>query len=311
MVEIRDRFKAGLLGVACGDALGATVEFMHPQEIRAQYGVLREIVGGGWLGLEPGQVTDDTEMMVAVAKGIIEAPSNPIEAIGREFIKWLESGPIDVGATCALAIQIAICQKEEGVLNWSAVSKEVRQSLGERTAGNGALMRTLPVALAYHSDLPRLRDVSGRIALMTHPSLKAVNSCVLYCEMVAGLLAGKRKAEMFSWASERARELGMGAIFGDGARVIEPEGAISGYTIDTLQAALWAFQTGEDAEDVIVLAANLGGDADTVAAIAGGLAGVYYGELPQRWLDVLDHGVRGELEGLAENLVSLAGGIES
>lgn len=299
MVSMRDRIKAGLLGVACGDALGATVEFMHPREIREQYGVLREIVGGGWLKLDPGQVTDDTEMTFAVAQGIVESPDDPVPAIGARFIGWFEGGPIDVGGTCGLAIRIAIIKRKEGALNWSDVSEEVWRTLKHQAAGNGALMRTLPVALAYHRDPERLRVMAHNVAAMTHPAPEAIKSSVLYCRMVADLLAGRSKEEAFSRAGEWARHEGLGAVFGGGNRVIEPEGDVSGYSIHTLQAALWAFQTGRDTEDVIVRAANLGGDADTVAAIAGGLAGVYYGDVPERWVEALDPVTRNEIERLA------------
>ncbi|RAK20382.1 ADP-ribosylglycohydrolase [Anoxybacillus vitaminiphilus] len=88
-----DRIKGGLFGVAIGDALGATTEFMSAEEIRGTYGKVTDIIGGGWLDLLPGEVTDDTAMTIAVAKGIIRNKENPIAAIGEEFLKWYKTNP--------------------------------------------------------------------------------------------------------------------------------------------------------------------------------------------------------------------------
>ena len=102
---IMDRARAALLGVAVGDALGATTEFMTPAEIRDRYGVLREIVGGGWLKLAPGQVTDDTEMTLCVARGIVRSGRWALGPIADRFAHWLSGEPADVGATCRRGIE--------------------------------------------------------------------------------------------------------------------------------------------------------------------------------------------------------------
>ena len=86
-IDTQDRIRGALYGVAVGDALGAPLEFMTAEEILAKYGApVREMVGGGWLSVVPGEVTDDTQMTLAVAEGIAENPENPIPAIGRRFI---------------------------------------------------------------------------------------------------------------------------------------------------------------------------------------------------------------------------------
>ena len=104
----KDRIRGALYGVAVGDALGAPLEFMTAEEILSKYGApVREMVGGGWLSVVPGEVTDDTQMTLAVAEGIIENPENPIPAVGRRFIDWHDSAPKDIGNTCRDAIQSA------------------------------------------------------------------------------------------------------------------------------------------------------------------------------------------------------------
>ena len=106
-----DRMRGALYGLACGDALGATTEFMSAAEIRDRYGPdgVHDLVGGGWLHLPPGATTDDTAMALCVAEGIAAAGRDAplpaiVDAVGERFVRWYESRPPDVGATVARAI---------------------------------------------------------------------------------------------------------------------------------------------------------------------------------------------------------------
>ena len=139
-LTVEDRAMAAFLGFAIGDALGATVEFMTKGEIAAQYGVHREIVGGGWLRLEPGQVTDDTQMALALGRSIIRRGDLDTRDVCEEFAAWLKTGPADVGNTCRRGIRRYI------------VHGTVEGSFSEGDAGNGAAMRVLPLALATFGD---------------------------------------------------------------------------------------------------------------------------------------------------------------
>ena len=105
--DIRNRIAGALYGVAIGDALGAPLEFMSKEEISRKHGRVTEMIGGGWLNVVPGEITDDTQMTLAVAEGIIEGPDNPIQAIGKRFIEWARSGPKDIGGTCSMSIRWA------------------------------------------------------------------------------------------------------------------------------------------------------------------------------------------------------------
>src|SRR5689334_14093509 len=138
--DVRDRARAAFLGLALGDALGATVEFMQPGEIRAQHGVHRDLVGGGWLRLRPGAVTDDTAMSLCIAQAIDAVGGWSARAVADTFAAWLRSGPADVGNTCRRGIQRYLL---EGTL-------EAPPNDGD--AGNGAAMRMLPVALLTLAD---------------------------------------------------------------------------------------------------------------------------------------------------------------
>jgi ADP-ribosyl-[dinitrogen reductase] hydrolase len=290
------RYLGALLGLAAGDALGVTIEFMSRDEVRRRYPAgHREIIGGGPFGFAAGEWSDDTAMALAVARGIIESPAAPVDAVGRHFQEWFSGHPPDVGNTCRLALQT---HRRTG--SWAETTVAVARELGDRAAGNGALMRTLPTALACGPDLA----MAVRIGRMTHPHPESDAAVAAYHRMVDSLLAGHSKADALLAALSAAGPLS-GRLQAVTART-EGEIRATGYVVDTLEAAIWAFLTTDSLEDCIVTAVNLGDDTDTVGAVAGGLAGAHYGvkALPRRWSTALRH--RTELEETAEQLYSLS-----
>lgn len=133
---LAEKARAAYLGMAIGDALGATVEFMTPKEIQFQYGVHRDITGGGWLRLRAGQVTDDTTMALALGNAILGAGRVDALAAATAFDAWMRGKPVDIGNTVRRnLIQFRKTGRPEAVAC-------------EHDAGNGAAMRVLPVALA-------------------------------------------------------------------------------------------------------------------------------------------------------------------
>lgn len=302
----------GLYGLAVGDALGAAVEFVSRDQIRARYGTLREIVGGGWLNLRPGEWTDDTEMMLAVAEGVLADPDKPVPRIGKAFLRWRVSGPPDVGSTIR-----AVFQTYDRLKDWHRAAEEVHARTG-MTAGNGALMRTLPLAFAY-SGVVDLYMRCMEVARMTHWDPEAGLTCFLYCCTVQGILGGARFLEAYGNALAALRKVAPPGEMGEVAFALAdrlagvvswPENRLrpTGYTVDTLACALWCAVNTKSFEEAIVRAVNLGGDADTVGAVAGGLAGVMYGydAIPQRWLSKFDSSQRARLDAAAEDFVRLA-----
>ena len=134
--SVLERALGAYLGFAVGDALGATVEFLTKGEIREKYGLHRKMIGGGWLHLAPGQVTDDTEMALCLGRSLARRQDFDIKDVCDEFAAWLKTGPVDVGNTCRRGIRRYITNgTTEGVYC-------------EGDAGNGAAMRNLPVAMA-------------------------------------------------------------------------------------------------------------------------------------------------------------------
>ncbi len=287
--DVRDRARAAFLGLALGDALGASVEFMTPAEIRATHGVHHEIAGGGWLHLRPGAVTDDTDMSLCLARALDAAAGWDLRGIADRFAAWLRSGPADVGSTVRRGIRRYLL---EGTLAGTP---------GDGDAGNGAAMRMVPVALATLADRPLLARRAIEQARLTHHHPLSDAACVHVGELLHLACLALSKARLRSASQELAQRLPPFRF--------EPYGGLSsGYVVDTLQTVLHFFHATGGFEECVVAVVNQGGDADTTGALAGAVAGAYYGpgELPARWLGRLDPGVRAEIERMADRLVALS-----
>lgn len=299
---MRDKIKGALYGVAIGDALGAPLEFMSREQIARKHGRVTEMVGGGWLSVEPGEITDDTQMTLAVAEGIAEDPRDPIKEIGKRFINWIMSGPKDVGNTCSLSIRGAILhghQEAPGEDEWFKASKYTSAINGGRSGGNGALMRTAYPGL-YYNTLDEAIRITEKAAKMTHWDDLSTLACNLYTEMIYLLTKGGNKAqgkEVITHVIETNR-LAMAYFILEAGEGLNP----TGYVVDSFKCALHSIFKTDSFEEAIIDAANLGGDADTIAAITGGLAGAIYGynEIPQRWIQALASETRAQLDRLID-----------
>ena len=279
MNKLHDKIRGALYGVAVGDSLGGPVEFMSAEEIQSKYGKFTEMTGGGWLDLAPGEGTDDTAMTLAVAEGIVKNPKDPVPAIGKLFIKWLETEPRYIGPTCANAISHAKRSKAKTTADWLNCSLQVDRQRRGMTAGNGALMRTVYVGLYYDNAYDRAVKARN-IAKMTHWSEESAQICHEYVELINDAL--EEGAIYCEWPEKMAKP--------------------TGYVRDSYECALYAINCSADFEDAVINAVNLGGDADTIGAIAGGLAGALHGysQIPERWIKALDEDVKKRLDYLAE-----------
>lgn len=289
--SLLDRARGAYLGFAIGDALGATVEFLTPREIQAQYGVHEHIVGGGWLRLKPGQITDDTQMSLALGDAILEAKGWDLQCVAEHFLAWLKTKPVDVGNTCRRGI---VRYLHQGTL----VSP-----YSDGDAGNGAAMRNLPVVLATLGDDDAFARWSLEQAHFTHNHpLSDVATLTLGC-MTRALLKGEGK--------DQARQLADALVAGHRNFRFDPyPKRATGYVVDTVQTVCHAFFTSDSFEACLVKTVNLGGDADTTGALAGMLAGACYGEgaIPFRWLRRLDKSARVGIESQVEALLDLGAG---
>jgi ADP-ribosyl-[dinitrogen reductase] hydrolase len=292
--DLLSRATAAYLGLALGDALGATVEFMTPREIVAHHGVHQRIVGGGWLGLRPGQVTDDTTMSLALGNAILDQGGVDALTAARAFDAWMRAKPIDIGNTV-----------RRGVLNFRKTgAPEV--AFSEHDAGNGAAMRVLPAALATlgasESEIRRACRAQAWVTHNNHLSDAATEELAM---MVQAALLGADKNLILHQHAHPLASRHPEFTFRSVRQMQNP----SGYIADTLVAVFQAFFDTDDFESCLIDVVNRGGDADTTGAIAGMLAGALYGEagLPFAWLGVLDSGVRAACEYQARALIGLAG----
>jgi ADP-ribosyl-[dinitrogen reductase] hydrolase len=292
-LPLHDRASAAYLGLAVGDALGATVEFLTPNEIRHQIGVHRDITGGGWLRLKAGQVTDDTTMALALGKAILARGSVEAQAAAEAFDAWMRAKPVDIGNTVRRNL---VYFRKTG-------NPEAPAS--EHDAGNGAAMRVLPVALACYGQPENTTISASRAqAHVTHHNTLSDAACETLILMVQDFLAGRDAIEV---EHDRAAKLvSEHPTFAyDKKRRENP----SGYVVDTMQAVLQSFFATETFEDCLIDVVNRGGDADTTGAIAGMLAGARYGleAIPKRWLKAIDEKISSQCSDQAATLLALAG----
>ena len=292
MNDCADRAVAAYLGLAIGDALGATVEFMSAREIEHEYGVHERMVGGGWLKLKPGQVTDDTTMALALGKSILDSGGIHAHAIAQAFDAWMRAKPVDIGNTVRRGL---LAFRSTGV---PAVS------LSEHDGGNGAAMRVLPVALATLGQSEQAVREACRIqAHVTHhhPLSDAATECLAL--MVQDAVQG---ADLNHLLHRHAYPLAgehPAFVFRTRQRRDNP----GGYIVETVQAVFQALFNTDGFRACLVDAVNRGGDADTTGAIAGMLAGALYGTaaIPADWLKVLDPAVREACTEQAERLIEM------
>ena len=280
-LEVEDRARGTLLGLAVGDAVGTTVEFRE----RGTFKPLTDMVGGGPFKLQAGQWTDDTSMALCFADSLLtQGAFDPVDQLER-YARWRREGYLsstgrcfDIGGTVSEALR-----------TFERSGNPRSGPTSPNRAGNGSIMRLAPVVLAFHPDRIAIDRYAAESSVTTHGAPEAVASCRILGGIVGAMLAGDGKAEALStvrpadWMSPRLRQIAAAEYRGNGAEEVRG----SGYAVDSLEAALWSFERTESFEAAILLAANLGDDADTTAAVCGQLAGAFYGAsgIPARWRD--------------------------
>jgi len=296
-----DRAEGVLLGLACGDALGRPVEFKSPREIEGRHGQLTEMVGNGTWSQPAGIITDDTEQALCIARSLNEYRKFDPADIATRFVQWYETGPFDIGIMTRKslqALQSGDSWEQAGELVW-------KNSQEGENAGNGSVMRSPPLALMFFDEPKRLIESSRHCSRITHADPRCTYGCAVLNLTIAGIL--RDESSPLETALDKVRKDAPNELIEALDVVVHgdaPSLSTSGYVIDTLQTALHDGLGGADAEDAIVTAVNRGGDADTIGAITGAVAGARFGaeSLPARWVAALDE--RDELEGLAAGLVN-------
>ena len=279
-----ERYLGCLLGLACGDAVGTTVEFKP----RGSFEPLTDMVGGGPFRLEPGQWTDDTSMALCLGTSLLVCDGfDPADQM-RRYVRWWRDGYLsstgacfDIGNTVAGALQ----RFQQSDIPYSG-------STDPWSAGNGSIMRLAPVPMFYADDMQQVAYYAAESSRTTHGAQEAVDASRLFGVMLALALQGATQAEILSAShlehfseedlAPAIRDIAQGGYQNKGRDEIKG----SGYVVQSLEAALWCFWQTDTYRDAILLAANLGDDADTTAAICGQIAGAFYGvgAIPETWL---------------------------
>ncbi|TVQ89126.1 MAG: ADP-ribosyl-[dinitrogen reductase] hydrolase [Chromatiaceae bacterium] len=290
---VRRRAIGAYLGLAVGDALGATVEFMTPREIRAEYREHRDLIGGGWLHLRRGQVTDDTTMALALGRSILTAGRVDAHAAAEAFSDWMRAKPVDIGNTV-----------RRGIAAYR-LSGQPESPQNEFDAGNGACMRCLPVALVtLGADPDGVAAANRAQAHVTHNNPVSDAGTLTVIRMVQAALLGTAGSGIIPASAGRHGAKAVLKQLADELVAAEPVFAYdrkrmenpSAYIADTLRAVFQSLFATDNFEHALIDVVNRGGDADTTGAILGMIAGALYGPaaLPARWVRRLDQAIRRE-----------------
>lgn len=285
--SIEDRAVGALLGLALCDALGTALEFRPP----GTFEPIDDIVGGGPFGLEPGQWTDDTSMALCLADSLIGQGGFDAEDQMHRYVGWWRNGDNSVTGTC-----FDIGNTVAGALGrFERTGEPFAGSSDPNSAGNGSLMRLAPVALAAWPNPEKTIQWAGESSRTTHGAPTCISACQYFAAMLHGALDGVGKQQLVGKIHEpqpgiwqcfplapEIREIAEGSF----RRKNPPEIKGSGYVVESLEAALWAFHQTDDFRSGALAAVNLGDDADTTGAIYGQIAGAHYGRsgLPKDWL---------------------------
>ena len=304
------RYRGCMMGLAAGDAVGTTVEFKPP----GTFEPVTDMVGGGPFNLDPGEWTDDTSMALCLAESLIECGGfNPNDQMDR-YVRWWKEGYLSSNGKC---FDIGITVR--GALDrYYRTGTAFAGSTNPDSAGNGSLMRLAPVPLFFAPEPEEAIRMSGESSRTTHGAETCIDACRYFAGLIVGALQGADKEVLLSpryspveglWDAKplcrKIDEIANGSF-----RSKEPPDiAGTGYVVQSLEAALWAFSKADNFEKGCLLAVNLGNDADTTGAIYGQIAGAYFGidGIPPRWREriVLDDTVirfadallsRGEVE---------------
>lgn len=296
----------GIMGVIIGDALGLPVQFLSREELKKN--PLTEMIGYGTFHMPVGAWSDDGSMTLATLDSIREKQEIDYDDIMGRFVEWNFEGQYtptgkayDQGLTCLEAIYNYMDKNDYKICG----------KTGEYANGNGALMRILPVCLyAYEQQkkgtisLEKALEYVHQATALTHNHLRAKIASGIYFFMVQAILdeegtlieriqTGVSRAGAYyrnnqnnstEWMRYRRLE-----DLREFKQTEENEIRSSGYVVDTIEAAVWSLITTDSFEDALLKAVNLGDDTDTVGAIAGGLAGLFYGyhQMAYQWKKVI------------------------
>lgn len=294
-------------GVFVGDALGSRYEFMWDHQANDlidndldKDGNLA-ILGGGPFSVEPGQLTDDSEMTISLLRSIVNMGKYDQNDVAKQYIEWYKSGPRDIGKTITKSIhtrEISISSED---------MKTNSLELNKNSLSNGVLMRISPIAiLGLKLSDNELKDVIKKECELTHPNPIVQDVCFTFCRAIKGLIDGLDRYEVYTQALKNIKTPRMKIILERAKDYPEPVYLIGNYGIDqeiktdskvyqgyigvAFQNAFYELLNGEDINKSLIDICRRGGDTDTNAAIAGALLGAYYGynKIKKSWIQKIN-----------------------
>jgi len=312
-MNIIERYRGAMIGLATGDALGMPVEFEAPGTFVPLAGMEDR---GAWGGaLKAGQWTDDTSMALCLAESLIVRGRFDAADQMAGYVRWLRLGHLSsVGYCNGIGMTVATSLRR-----FLDDGQPFAGSTDPNTAGNGAIMRLAPVPLFFANYPEDAITFAAESSRTTHGAATSIDACRYLAGLIVGALHGLTKDELLSThfcpvqggysVSPLVPEIAEVAG-GSFKTKCPPEIAGTGYVVKSLEAALWAFFTTDTFADGCLAAANLGDDADTTAAVYGQLAGAYYGvsELPESWRNALF--AFNQIQGFADLLLVMASRVE-
>ncbi len=272
-MELLDRFRGCLLGLAVGDAVGTSVEFQS----RGSFDPVTDMTGGGPFGLPAGAWTDDTSMVLCLATSLIQKNGFDAQDQMERYLRWYQNGYLSSTGKC---FDIGITTRK-ALLNFQKTSNPFSGSIDPQTAGNGSIMRLAPLVMLYYPDLEAIMHYAPKSSRTTHAALECLEACQILAGIIYRAFEGQKKQDVLierdlvPLTSETLKEISYGDYFEKAASQIQG----TGYVVRSLEAALWCFWTTDSYEAAILKAVNLGDDADTTAAVCGQVAGAFYGEV--------------------------------
>ena len=307
---MKDRYRGSFVGLAVGDALGTTVEFKRPRTFEP----VTDITGGGPFGLSPGEWTDDTSMALCLAARLLERQGFDARDQMQRYVRWYREGYFsctghcfDIGNTVAAALH-----------RFEKNGDPFAGSEDPSTAGNGSIMRLAPVVLYYAKNAGEAAHFAADSSRTTHGAVAAVEACEYLARLIVGALNGHDKEALvgaedgqIQLLRDATYESSIARVAGGSFREKDPPDIKgTGYVVESLEAALWAFWSTDNFEDGALEAVNLGDDADTTGAVYGQLAGAYYGieEIRSDWVEKI--AMRDEIITMADRLAEAAGAVQ-
>lgn len=300
----KQRYRGSLLGLAAGDAVGTTVEFMKP----GNFTPVTDMISGGIFDLDPGQWTDDTSMALCLAESLVEKQAFDATDQMQRYVRWRWDGHwsstgkcFDIGDTTS-----------DALARFERTGEAFSGGTEENTAGNGSIMRLAPIPLFFSDDPQLAIEYAGQSSRTTHALGICVDACRYLSALIIGAIQGESKQTLLSanyspvknlWRDKPLHPDIAAVASGSFKNKQPPEIKGSSDVVQSLEAALWAFHNSHSFRQGCLMAVNLGDDADTTAAVFGQLAGAYYGSpgIPLSWRKRLT--MSKEISNMADSLI--------